>query len=198
MAFILFLSQNVDGAIFAEFKKYWPNEGGYCDKGVKWWLSGSSIGGGGYFKDVFTDESSNIFELLAPGGRMPRKKFNEFITQALESERALTWYNMERGYHSTTIFGAKYDSDGWIRTIYYSDNNHYTYSTVTRESTGIIEAPIIYFDPTVQLPQQDLETNPDYQKDPDMAIKLQKYNHMICVEMFGKNTSIADKKVKYL
>ena len=159
-----------DSEIFLDFKKNWPNEGGYSNIGAAWWVSGSNRTGGGYFKDAFNNPNTYICETTT-GMTLTRKRFNEFITQAIESDRALTWYTVEFGSHATTIYGAKYDTDGWIRTIYYADNNHIQYMTVTNEITSILACDIIYFDQDVQQPQPDLETNPEHQKNPIAWIK---------------------------
>ena len=154
-----------ESAIFDEFKRSWPNNGGYTQDGVDWWLAGSNKReGGGYFKDVFP-VGEKIYEDTASA--YPTKRlFNEFITQSLEAGRACVWYTTEVGPHATTIYGAKYNDEGWIDTIYYVDNDHLYQYTTTKEIQSIIEAPIFYFDYNVDLPKSDLETNPAYQTNP--------------------------------
>ena len=160
-----------ESAIFAYFKNYWPNEGNNPDVGIRWYFSGDeNRGGGGFFKDVFTDGNSLIYETTR-NVRLTRKRFNEFITQALDSDRAITWYLNDLGEHATTVYGAKYGDDGFISAIYYADNNHIKYMTTDFRVTSIIEAPIIYFDENVEQPKDDLETNKDYQKDPVAWVK---------------------------
>ena len=160
-----------DSEIFQDFKDHWKNEGGVCDDAVVWWLTGYAPNkdvkpGGGYFKDVF-EGAANSIVTTTRSLTLTRKRFNEFITQALEQGKFLTWYTDSLGPHATTIYGARYDADGWIRTIFEVDNNHgVDYETVTGEITSIIYFPIIYFDQGLHLPQEGLETNPEFQKNP--------------------------------
>ena len=157
-------SGSFDSGIFRYIKKYWDNKGSKTEHAVQWWTAGfTGKDGGGYFKDVFTTESKKVYDTI----QLPTKKtFNEFITKALLSGDALTWSFFISELHATTVYGAKYDSDGWIRTIYYADNNDGIERTETREVVSIKEANIIYYDSGVPLPKYDLETNIDYQTDP--------------------------------
>ena len=93
----------------------------------------------------------------------------------------MAWSTDEFGPHVTTIYGARYNDEGWIDAIYYTDNNHGNQQTVTFETPGILEAPIIYFDLTVQQPQPDLETNQNYQTNPVAWIKDKKEGYAITI-----------------
>ena len=145
-----------DSGIFQEFRQKWPNRGNYPNRAYMWWIRGVDIiEGGGYFKDVF--EGATL--VTSTGNvKMRRKLFNQFITSALEGNKHLSW-NIDMGDpHALTLYGAYYDSDGWIRTVYYVDSNTVNAQTVTGEIVSIEKMDIVYFDDDVEQPVNDPES----------------------------------------
>ncbi|KAH0802146.1 Mac 1 [Histomonas meleagridis] len=140
-----------DSGVFDDFRKNWPNDGGYAVNGFKWYISGSeTVDNGGYFKDVFGDAQLAFNNPIRVTG-ISRKQFNEVFTQAFE-KNWFTGFGAEYwgGLHAMTIYGVKYDDDGWIRTIYFQDSNDYKqYTSNGKYSRGIRKAAIQYFDENI-------------------------------------------------
>ncbi|KAH0789146.1 repeat protein [Histomonas meleagridis] len=133
--------------IFDDIKKHWINDGNQPVNGYNWFIRGLFEEGGGYFKDVFQDKV--IIDVTEGSvSYVTRKEFNEFITNAFEKGIFVGWA-VDYGTiapHALTIYGVKYDDDGWIRKVYFVDSNSKGFPTSDGRFAGMWEGNIIYYD----------------------------------------------------
>ena len=151
-----FYSQT-DSGIYQYFRQHYNNYGGLTKAGIEYYINGlSSREGGGFLKRVFQNYTlSNLTETL-----ITRNLFNTFITESLEKGLYVSWALTLRSAHAVTLYGADYDDDGWIRTLYMVDSNNIIYKTLGSQKPIAIEKyPVKYFDEGVlELQLEDPES----------------------------------------
>ena len=130
-----------DSDIFNFFKRTCVDKGGYVSQGVKWYLRGDWIyatqndasstenneesrkhqSQGGFFGEVYQDAEIN--EMWQ--GQSGSYEASKFIKAALERGDALGIDHQSMdGSHAITLWGAAFDKNGEVTTLYVCDNNH--------------------------------------------------------------------------
>ena len=129
-----------DSDIFNFFKRTTLNKGGHVSQGLKWYLRGDWFSNpgdatsvedteesrkhqsqGGFFGEVYKD--SPIEEIWQ--GRGSSHGAGEFYKAALRRGDALgICHQSMSGSHAITMWGAAFDKNGEITSIFVSDNNH--------------------------------------------------------------------------
>lgn len=121
--------------IFDFFKNTCTNLGGWIYKGVDWYLRGTPVTGhseiennpitnghkarGGFFGDVLAAGSEAPYVI---GGA---RDAGEFIKRHLRAGDGIgICHQVFSGSHAITLWGASYDDNGKITTVYVCDNNH--------------------------------------------------------------------------
>lgn len=120
-------------AIFQLFKNHFSNQGDYPLKGINWFFNGvfhkrlydtdPVDPNAGFFRQQLGSRSLGAEYL---GTEMTRDRFNAIVRQALTSRQGILFViNMGRGWttHAVTLWGAKFDDEGRIETLYMVDNN---------------------------------------------------------------------------
>ena len=144
---------------FDYFKAHFPNFGFKAKAGMQYFMNGlEGREGGGFFKKVFENTKlTNTTESKL----LTRNMFNTFITEALENGLFVTFTITFSENHAVALYGAEYDDDGWIRTLYYVDSNDINIKTLnTKKVVSIVQAHIKYFDQEVypKFPVDDPES----------------------------------------
>lgn len=102
-------------------KGYWPNSGNKAGIGMIWLVSGlSNRAGAAYFKEVFENagvQHSQSYESVG------KADFNRAVTSAFKDKKGVVSIGtVTTGPHAITVWGATYDSDGYVNGIYTSDS----------------------------------------------------------------------------
>lgn len=125
-------SDMLHSGIFQLFKNNFPNKGEYPLKAINWFFNGV-FHRNMYNTDVvdsragFFSSQLGINSLGAEymGQDMARDRFNSIIKQALTSRKGILFVvNMGRwATHAVTLWGVKFNDEGFIETLYMVDNN---------------------------------------------------------------------------
>ena len=125
--------------IFQLYKNHFSNQGDYPLKAINWFFNGifhrkmydtdPVDPAAGFFR-----EQLGIHSLGAEyiGTEMTRDRFNALIKQALLSQQGVLFVvNLGKAWttHAVTLWGAKFDEEGLIETLYMVDNNDGRYDT---------------------------------------------------------------------
>lgn len=108
--------------IFEIYKKYWPNNGYFADRGLEWYIKGSHYnnGSGGYFKEVF---ENNFESMVARYSGLNQYLFNTTMEEVFEKGMGVSLAETNAfGPHATTLWGVHYDNEGLIDAIIISDS----------------------------------------------------------------------------
>lgn len=126
-------SDMLHSEIFQLYKKHFSNRGDYPLKAINWFFNGVF-----YRKLYDTDQpdpaagffraqlGSHSLGTEYVGMDMMRDRFNALIKQALLSQQGILFVvNLGKAWstHAVTLWGAKFDENGWIDTLYMVDNN---------------------------------------------------------------------------
>lgn len=119
--------------IFQLFKNHFSNTGEYPIKAINWFFNGV------FQRKIYdtdpVDPAAGFFRTQLgirslgaeySGADMARDKFNTLVKQALVSRQGILFVvNLGRAWstHAVTLWGATFDEDGWIKTLYMVDNN---------------------------------------------------------------------------
>lgn len=119
--------------IFQLFKNHFPNAGEYPIKAINWFFNGV------FQRKIYdtdpVDPAAGFFRTQLgvrslgaeySGTDMARERFNALIKQALAARQGIMFVvNLGRAWstHAVTLWGATFDADGWIETLYMVDNN---------------------------------------------------------------------------
>ena len=112
--------------VFRHFVRNWvENKGDLPTRGFDWFINGiddgvqaSAKGKGGFFKDVFGNNS-----LAVTYNPMSRRTFNECVVDALKNNRMLSIDESNiSGSHAITFWGAEFDENGYVKALYYVDS----------------------------------------------------------------------------
>ena len=97
--------------IYDYFTRFWPNEGGYPPAGFNWFLIGNStVEGGAFFKDVFGNTGLQT-EYTTP----KQNNFSLSLEKALSAgEIIVLQVGEEQFAHAVTLWGARFDKDGFV------------------------------------------------------------------------------------
>lgn len=123
------------------FRESWPNRGNYPQVGFSWFLVGSESNiGGGYFKDVFGNNN------LAESIRNPvRRTWNEWLERGFRNNMMMGMIIPFLGRaHECTIWGARFDKEGFVDRIYYTNSNDGKALTFSGREVGMLYKDIIY------------------------------------------------------
>lgn len=144
------LDKPQESDIFQCFIDSFTDYAGYTDAGANWFIHGYTPSlpslkypenHGGYFKDVFpagTKLSQNY-------GGLSKNRFNDVIKDALQNRKGLG-VNLGdiQNSHAVTIWGAEFDSEGYVSYIYVADNNDRNQFEIW--GVGCIRYEIVYVD----------------------------------------------------
>lgn len=124
-------------AIFAHYKKHFPNKGGNVYEALDWFLTGREVSKeekttadtkteNGYFSQVL-GEKKKIAE-RHPTGDIT---ITEVLKKAFRNKEAIACNLLFPGgyLHAINIWGAKFDAQGELTHIYITDNNDSDYET---------------------------------------------------------------------
>lgn len=126
-------SDMLHSEIFQLYKNNFPNSGEYPIKAINWFFNGvfqrkiydtdpvSPVAG--FFRDELGTQSLGNEYL---GTDLARDRFNAIIKQALLSRQGIMFVvNLGKAWttHAVTLWGVKFDDDGFIDTLYMVDNN---------------------------------------------------------------------------
>lgn len=123
--------------IFKFFISTFHNKAGWSGSGVNWFINGNSKNISAPFKDpsmaqTFTGFFSKVFsksDTIATDSKdMTKENFNVLIKKAFSENKAIgvVVYDIvgkNTGPHALTIWGAEFDSEGYVSHIYYVENN---------------------------------------------------------------------------
>ena len=129
-----------ESGIFDFFKRTCLDRGGYVNQGIKWYLRGDWISNQGdatstennkeslahqaqkgFFGEVYTEVPTT--DIIKSNGSS--YEMGKFIKEALQRGDALGIDHQSfDGGHAITIWGAAFDDQGEITTLYVCDNNH--------------------------------------------------------------------------
>lgn len=126
-------SDMLHSAIFQLYKNHFPNQGDYPLKAINWFFNGifhrtmyatdPVDPAAGFFREALGIRSLGAEYV---GTEMQRDRFNALIKNALKSKQGILFVvNLGRAWttHAVTLWGAKFDADGLIETLYMVDNN---------------------------------------------------------------------------
>lgn len=114
--------------IFQCFIDSFADEAGKGDDGLNWFIHGivptapalTNGNQGGYFKDVFPQG----VKLAANVAGLGKASFNKAVKDALANGKGMGLSIGDvRSGHVVTLWGAEFDSDGYVSYIYMADNN---------------------------------------------------------------------------
>ncbi len=146
--------------IYDYFTRFWPNEGGYPPAGFNWFLIGNStVEGGAFFKDVFGNTGLQT-EYTTP----KQNNFSLSLEKALSAgEIIVLQVGEEQFAHAVTLWGARFDKDGFVDRIYITDSA----TTADGESfgypgqeMGLIRPYVIYSGGNVYYSDKMTNANP--------------------------------------
>ncbi len=126
-------SDMLHSEIFGLYKAHFSNRGDYPLKGINWFFNGV------FHKNLYetdqVDPAAGFFrEQLGirtlgaeyVGTDLMRDRFNALVKQALDARMGILFVvNMGKAWttHAVTLWGAKFDEQGLIETLYMVDNN---------------------------------------------------------------------------
>lgn len=126
-------SDMLHSAVFQLYKSHFSNRGDNPLKAINWFFNGV------FHKNMYemdpVDPSAGFFrEQLGTrslgaeyvGQEMKRDRFNAIIKRALDSRQGILFVvNMGRNWttHAVTLWGAKFNDEGLVETLYMVDNN---------------------------------------------------------------------------
>lgn len=119
--------------IFQLYKRHFPNQGNYPLKAINWFFNGvfhNNI----YVSDPINPAAGFFQQQLGTnslgkeyvGMNLTRENFNAIIKEALSSQKGVLFIvNIGRKWstHAVTLWGAAFDEEGFIDTLYMVDNN---------------------------------------------------------------------------
>lgn len=119
--------------IFQLYKRNFPNQGNYPLKAINWFFNGvfhNKI----YESDPINPAAGFFHQQLGTrslgqeyvGTNLTRENFNAIIKEALSSQKGVLFIvNIGRKWstHAVTLWGAAFDEEGFIDTLYMVDNN---------------------------------------------------------------------------
>lgn len=119
--------------IFQLYKRNFPNQGNYPLKAINWFFNGvfhNKI----YESDPINSTAGFFRQQLGTnslgkeyvGTNLTRENFNAIIKEALSSQKGVLFIvNIGRKWstHAVTLWGAAFDEEGFIDTLYMVDNN---------------------------------------------------------------------------
>ena len=89
--------------------------------GFWWFLRGyKNYPGGAYFKDVFENATLSTDYLTTNG--MLRKQFNEVLEKAFDNKTGIGMMAVMPTNHALTVWGARFDEEGYVDRIYYTNS----------------------------------------------------------------------------
>lgn len=119
--------------IFQLYKRHFPNQGNYPLKAINWFFNGvfhNNI----YVSDPINPAAGFFQQQLGTnslgkeyvGMNLTRENFNAIIKEALSSQKGILFIvNIGKKWstHAVTLWGAAFDEEGFIDTLYMVDNN---------------------------------------------------------------------------
>lgn len=120
-------------AVFQLYKMHFPNQGNYPLKAINWFFNGvfhkklydtdpvDPVAG--FFREQL---GSHTLGAEYVGTDLKRDRFNALIKQALNARQGIVFVvNLGKVWntHAVTLWGAKFNADGLIETLYMVDNN---------------------------------------------------------------------------
>lgn len=119
--------------IFQLYKRHFPNQGNYPLKAINWFFNGvfhNNI----YVSDPINPAAGFFQQQLGTnslgkeyvGTNLTRENFNAIIKEALSSQKGILFIvNIGKKWstHAVTLWGAAFDEEGFIDTLYMVDNN---------------------------------------------------------------------------
>lgn len=119
--------------IFQLYKRHFPNQGNYPLKAINWFFNGvfhNNI----YVSDPINPAAGFFQQQLGTnslgkeyvGTNLARENFNAIIKEALSSQKGILFIvNIGKKWstHAVTLWGAAFDEEGFIDTLYMVDNN---------------------------------------------------------------------------
>lgn len=126
-------SDMLHSEIFQLYKNHFPNQGEYPLKAINWFFNGvfhkklydtdPTDPAAGFFREQLGSQSLGAEYV---GRDLTRDRFNTLIKQALNGRQGILFVvNLGRAWttHAVTLWGAKFDAEGLIDTLYMVDNN---------------------------------------------------------------------------
>ena len=160
---------SVESEVFQHYKNNFENEGYMVTNGLNWFFTGRDGSverpRGGFFKKVFGINSVITVTSYEQSDPTNKKRFNDAMKHAFRNKEAIGITFLLPPYiassHAITVWGADFDSEGFITDLYVAENNDVEWEKQpVREDpkydrkiipTGIFKKPVQYRDGYVYL-----------------------------------------------
>lgn len=140
-----FYHGNGKSDIFDLYKEKWRDGGWYVDNGLEWFFVGThyNTNGGGYFKDIFENNFSDIVEEYYG---LNQYLLNTYVEKALDNGMAISLGERNAfGPHAITLWGVHFDDEGYVDGIFVSDSGTKPGNNApNKEETGLLYMNIEY------------------------------------------------------
>lgn len=123
--------------VFGFFRLTFYDRQAWGTGGINWFIKGEKIHIGPFYNErntfngFFTDKFKDV-QLTYESRRLPKKEhFNAFIKESLEKGRGIGFvvYLKSVKHHAMNIWGFEFDEEGYVKYVYYADNNEFNDNT---------------------------------------------------------------------